>query len=203
LAVQSVPTDAGRPDARRIGTAVHRIFERIDLSSIPDRSRIETAIESLVKEGQIAPSLVPSIDPAAIEAFFNTEAGRLAVAGSSSVLREWPFTMAIPASEISISTSEGDRRFSLSRNTGDDFVIVQGIVDMIVPDGEGLAVIDFKTDHIRVSEAPVRAELYRGQMALYCRAAKAILRKPIHRVWLYFAAPGTLVALDIHDRAEG
>jgi ATP-dependent helicase/nuclease subunit A len=194
-AMQAPVAGSDRPDARRIGSAVHRIFETIDLSSPPDRKRIADTLEALVKEGRISQSLVPHIDPARIEAFFHSEPGKLAVSNGSRLLREWPFTMAIPASQTIEQSSPKDSRLSITKTSEDDLVIVQGIVDLIIPDGDGLVLIDFKTDRIRASEASERATLYQGQMDYYARAAQAILRKPVRGCWLYFVTPGVSIPL--------
>ena len=198
-AMQAPQAGPDRPDARRIGSAVHRIFETIDLASPPDRAGIQTVIQSLVDQGQIAQSLVGHIDPAGIEAFFHSEPGKLAVANGSRLLREWPFTMAIPASQTIDQPGPKDSRLSITQTPDDDRVIVQGIVDLIVPDGDGLVVIDFKTDRIRASEATERAALYQGQMDYYGRAAQAILRKPVRGCWLYFVTPAISIPLPIRS----
>jgi ATP-dependent helicase/nuclease subunit A len=198
-AMQAPAAGPDRPDARRIGSAIHRIFETIDLSSPPDRKRIADTLEALVKEGRIWQSLVPNIDPAKIEAFFHTEPGKLAVANGSRLFREWPFTMAIPALQTIEPSPPKDSRLSITHTPGDDWVIVQGIVDMIIPDRDGLVLIDFKTDRIRTSEASQRATLYQGQMDYYGRAAQAILRKPVRGCWLYFVTPTISVPLTLRN----
>jgi ATP-dependent helicase/nuclease subunit A len=75
-----------------------------------------------------------------------------------------------------------------SRFTSDENIIVQGIIDMLIRTPQGLIVIDFKTDNITAGQAPQRAELYRGQLDLYAKAASAILKTPIARKSLYFLA---------------
>ena len=198
-AMQAPAAGPDRPDARQIGSAVHRIFETIDLSSPPDHARIQAVIDSLVEKGLIAQSLFGHIDPARIEAFFHSEPGKLAVANGPRLFREWPFTMAIPASQSAQSTCPEISRLSITQAHGDDLVIIQGIVDMIVPDGDGLVLIDFKTDRIRASEASERSTLYQGQLDYYARAAQAILRKPVRGCWLYFVTPGVSIPLTIRN----
>lgn len=189
-ALNSAPTGSDRPDARRVGTAIHRIFETLDLTTPPDRAQIMDTIQMLAEKGQIPQSLVPHLDPARIEAFFRTEPGRLAIANGSRLLREWPFTMAIPASQASEPFSVSNSRLSIQETPGEDRVIVQGIVDLIIPDGSGFVIVDFKTDHIPASEVPQRAKLYQGQMGYYAQAAQVILAKPMRGCWLYFVSPG-------------
>jgi ATP-dependent helicase/nuclease subunit A len=54
---------------------------------------------------------------------------------------------------------------------------------------EGLLVIDFKTDRVSGDEVAKRAEVYRGQLELYARAAADICREKVLQRWLYFLAP--------------
>ena len=49
--------------------------------------------------------------------------------------------------------------------------------------------IDFKTDRVVGDEVRKRAEVYRGQLELYARAAAAICREKVLERWLYFLAP--------------
>jgi len=91
--------------------------------------------------------------------------------------------------------TEGD---TPSRNTQyaiRDTIIVQGIIDMLIQTPQGLVVIDFKTDNISPSQAPQRAELYRGQLDLYAKAASSILKTPTVGKSLYFLAPRRAVEI--------
>ena len=70
-----------------------------------------------------------------------------------------------------------------------EIVVVQGLIDLLVRTPQGLLVIDFKTDRVRGNEVAKRAEVYRGQLELYARAAAAICREKVLQRWLYFLAP--------------
>jgi ATP-dependent exoDNAse (exonuclease V) beta subunit len=86
--------------------------------------------------------------------------------------------------------------FTPSRNTQyaiRDTIIVQGIIDMLIRTPHGLIVIDFKTDNISASQAAQRAELYRGQLDLYARAASKILNAESATRHLYFLSPRLLI----------
>ena len=68
-------------------------------------------------------------------------------------------------------------------------MVVQGLVDLLVHTPEGLVVIDFKTDRVSGDGVLRRAEVYRGQLELYARAASAICRDKVLEKWLYFLTP--------------
>jgi ATP-dependent helicase/nuclease subunit A len=63
------------------------------------------------------------------------------------------------------------------------------LIDLLVRTPEGLIVLDFKTDHVSDQEVLKRAEVYRGQVELYARAASAICQDKVIEKWLYFLAP--------------
>jgi len=79
------------------------------------------------------------------------------------------------------------------RETTDEVIIVQGIIDMLIKTPEGLLVIDFKTDDVAGEQIAERSNLYQRQLELYGRAAEAILKLKVSGRWLYFLKPGCAV----------
>ena len=54
--------------------------------------------------------------------------------------------------------------------------------------GDGLTVIDFKTDRVTPETAEERAQFYRGQVELYSQALTALTGTPVvHKVLWFFA----------------
>jgi ATP-dependent helicase/nuclease subunit A len=111
------------------------------------------------------------------------------------VWREWPFTFAVPASQWSEPVSpQACLGVCHSRESGNpassnDYIIVQGIIDLLIKTPKGLLVIDFKTDDVSPDYVSHRAELYRSQLALYAQAAIAITGQKVLSKWLYFLTP--------------
>ena len=171
-------------EASQIGTAYHLVLSRIDLAKDINESAIQDLIESLIKEEQLLPTAAQMIQPEQIIAFFNSEMGVLVRGNSDEIMREWPFTIGLPASE-------------LIEAAGEDIVILQGIVDMIIPTPEGLIVVDFKTDHVSKSGLTERISRYTPQLEYYCRAANAILDKPIRKACLFFLSAGELCEVSL------
>ena len=162
--------------ARRLaGSAAHLVFEHLPLDGPVSSQTVAHTLAALVEQGLIAPLVAEQLDPAQIAAFFDTEPGRAALDAGHNALREWPFTLGIDAAE-------------LGAQTPGEIVIVQGIVDLIIPTADGLLIADFKTDRIRDDAAlQRRAAHYRQPLAWYARAAAATLKKPVLAAWLYFA----------------
>jgi len=116
----------------------------------------------------------------------------MALDTENQVLREWPFTFALPAWQWFGAHSEHrESRIENreSRIENQESIIVQGIIDMLIQTPERLVIIDFKTDSITAGEVRERAELYRAQLNLYARAVSAILKSPTTAKYLYFLAP--------------
>jgi ATP-dependent helicase/nuclease subunit A len=185
------PDDLTRPvEPRLIGTATHLVISHLDLACPVTKESIEKTIEKLLADSAITAVVAECIDTESILAFFQSELGKTVLDNSKNVLRDWPFTFALPASFVARDQLLV-ARFTIhdSRVTDDEVVIVQGIIDMLVQTSQGLIVIDFKTDDISAGQVTGRAELYRQQLTLYARAASAILKSESITKWLHFLTP--------------
>lgn len=158
------------PESRRIGTAAHLLISRIDLSKKVDIHTIEQTRLELIAQNQLSDNIAKHVNIETIANFFANDLGKMALDNKNNVLREWPFTFA-------------------EKVTNDDFLIVQGIIDMLIQAHEGLIIIDFKTDRVTAPQLNERVELYRGQLELYGRAAEHILKTKTISKWLYFLTP--------------
>jgi len=169
------------------GTAVHLVIANIDLSRPVTLKEIERTKSRLVSEHAMTAAMAESVDADMILAFFQSSLGPVVLDKAHRVLREWPFTYAWPIAE-----QEDHAYVSVSMapdKASGEFVVVQGVIDMLVQTPQGLIVIDFKTDRVSGSDIAARAEVYRGQVDLYARAAATILRDRVLARWLYFMAP--------------
>ncbi len=171
----AAPGPAGQPyDPLSTGTAAHLIMVGLDLTQPITLEVIERTSSRLVGEHAMTPGAAEGVRPDRILAFFQSELGSVVLDKNNRVLREWPFTYA----------------HRIPDGAAGEFVVVQGVIDMLVQTPQGLIVIDFKTDHIGTRDIAARAGVYRGQVDLYAKAAAAILRKGILARWLYFLTPG-------------
>ena len=187
-AVAVAEVQLSEPEAGLIGTATHLIIAQLDLAGPINKETIDKTVERLLAGGAITQPVLEHIDTESIPAFFDSDLGRMVFDKANQVWREWPFTFGLRACEL---TDSGDER----RATSDEMIIVQGIIDMLIQTQNGLIVIDFKTDKVTAQQAPQRAELYRGQLELYSRAAEAILKCETIARWLYFLIPRVPVAI--------
>ncbi|MDH4203082.1 MAG: helicase-exonuclease AddAB subunit AddA [Phycisphaerae bacterium] len=175
-----------KPDSLALGSTVHLVFEHIDLSGPVDAEAVQSTIAKLAKTGQMIQSLAAGIDVSGIVSFFDSDLGRLAQQAGNTVLREWPFTYALNAADVGAKT------------TGET-VVLQGIIDMLIPTSEGLVIVDFKSDRVGENEIGDRTEKYAQQLRLYARAAADILNKPVSSAWLYFLRPRKAVEIKVEN----
>jgi len=189
-AVAAAEAGLSEPEAGLIGTATHLIIAQLDLAGPINKETIDKTVGRLLAGGAITQAIVEHIDTKSILAFFCGDLGRMASDKANHVYREWPFTFALPASEWKDSFAGRNTQYAIR-----DTIIVQGIIDMLIQTPRGLVVIDFKTDSITAAQVPERAELYRGQLGLYSRAAEAILKCETIARWLYFLTPRVSAAV--------
>jgi ATP-dependent helicase/nuclease subunit A len=180
-------------DGWLIGTVTHLVISQLDLGGPVTEEVIEETKEKLLADGAITELVAEHINTDSIITFFEGELGRAALDAGNKVCREWLFTFALPASELSDTKDDGRGTRGEGRGTGDELIVVQGIIDLLIKTPKGLLVVDFKTDDVTAKGAPERAELYREQLELYGRAAEMILKAKIIGKWLYFLKPGCAV----------
>ncbi len=171
-------------DAGQIGTAVHLVLAKLNLNGEVTLDKIQKTINKLICDGAISQNVAKSVNAKAIMKFFQSDLGR-EILNAKNVLREWPFSFAVPVNEYAGGSCEGC----------DENIVVQGIIDLMAETPKGLIVVDFKNDNIGAGEAGRRAEFYRKQLEFYGRAAKMILKKDIAGMWLYFLTPATAVEI--------
>jgi len=174
-------------DGRLIGTATHLVISQLDLGRPATKEAIEETKERLLADEAITEAVAEHINTGSIIGFFESELGREVLEAWPGVWCEWPFTFALPASFVARDSS------LVARVVEDETVIVQGIIDMLIQTSQGLVVIDFKTDNVTAKEVSEWAELYRGQLELYGRAAETILKDKTIGKWLCFLKPGCVV----------
>jgi ATP-dependent helicase/nuclease subunit A len=176
------PVFAKPVEPRLIGTAAHLLISELDLTGPVTEEAIDRIKQKLITDNLLTTHIAEYIDTESILSFFEHKLGQMVLDKDNSVLREWPFTFALPASEFHDTSHE-------RRATSDEVIVVQGIIDMLVRTPDGLVIIDFKTDNVTAEHVNERAGFYRGQLELYGRAASAVLKSQTISRWLYFLTP--------------
>jgi ATP-dependent exoDNAse (exonuclease V) beta subunit len=67
-----------------------------------------------------------------------------------------------------------------------EFVVVQGVADLVVLLPEEIWLVDFKTDEIRANELAGKLKFIEPQLKLYASALAKIYSRPVTNCWLHF-----------------
>ena len=149
------------------GVATHRVLQYIDFSQTENESRLAAELERLCREGYISETQRKAVEPAELLAFFQASVGRRALR-AKSVRREFRFSLLCPA----------DKWFG--GVNGEEEILLQGVIDLLLEEKDGLVIVDFKTD------ARVEPERHRPQLQAYAYAAERIFQKPVKEAVLWY-----------------
>ncbi|UAC49032.1 helicase-exonuclease AddAB subunit AddA [Bacillus aquiflavi] len=173
------------------GTAMHAVMQHIDLSQPVTELSVTMLVEDMVQKELLTGEQQETIAPETIVQFFETEVGKRLLKNWQSVRREVPFSLSIPASTAYANW-----------NDEDEPVLIQGVIDCLFEDQNGLILLDYKTDNITerykrgFSEAkPILEAQYRVQIDLYTKAVEQILKRPVLERYLYFFDGANLLQL--------
>ncbi|MFD1708030.1 helicase-exonuclease AddAB subunit AddA [Siminovitchia sediminis] len=172
------------------GTVMHTVMQHIPLDQEPGIFLVEQVLDDLIQKEILTVEQADVVPGEQIVQFFESNLGRRLLQPAKTK-REVPFTMAIPARDI-YSDWDGE----------DESVIVQGIIDCIVMEEDGVLLLDYKTDAITgrfpggFDQAKVVLEKrYRMQIELYEQAIERIWKKSVKEKVLYFFDGGHVLEL--------
>lgn len=163
--------------AAQRGTALHQAMQYLPLTGDHSPEGVRAELDRLTREGFLTPMQRQAIRPAVLSAFFQSNLGR-AMCAARECRREFKFSLLVPAREYEPQAEEGEE------------VLLQGVIDAWFDDGDGVTVIDFKSDRIQPGGEAQRGEEYRRQLCSYSRALEEILGRPVRRRVLWFFATG-------------
>ena len=178
-------------DALARGTAVHAAFQHIDLAATESPEQITADLHRLVGSGVLVEDDLMHIDIDQIAWFFSTPLGQRIRNGSGAYVREWMY----------LSSERLERFDPLVEGGPGDRILVRGVVDGILKDGDALEIVDYKTDRVERADVGKRAESYRRQLALYASAATGVFQRPVRAAHLVFLHPKEIVTVSGGDIA--
>ncbi|HSH23025.1 MAG TPA: PD-(D/E)XK nuclease family protein, partial [Acidimicrobiales bacterium] len=78
--------------------------------------------------------------------------------------------------------------------------VLEGYIDLLFADDEGLVVVDYKTDSWRSdTDLDAKVQRYRLQLAAYAYAVAAVVGTPVVRAVLVFLSPAGAVERELSD----
>ncbi|TBL70456.1 UvrD-helicase domain-containing protein [Paenibacillus thalictri] len=172
-----------RMNAAERGTLYHAVMQHIPLTEEPDEAAIRKTLLGMTERQLITMEQSKEIDPGVIAAFFRSEIGQRLLA-SPHVRREIPFSYGLAADEVYAYADE---------TTGKETILIQGVIDCLFEEPEGIVLIDFKTDTMHGTTVQTVRERYRLQLHLYARAIEHIWKRPVVGKYLYLFDGSQLV----------
>ncbi|HEX4645907.1 MAG TPA: 3'-5' exonuclease, partial [Verrucomicrobiae bacterium] len=186
---------SGGPDnglsAAEIGTAHHEFLQRVSLERVGSLADLKQEAERLAVEGVLSGREIAHLDLPALLAFWQSDLGRRIHGHAVQARRELAFTARFTPRELMDLTGANAQPPGI----GDEFVVVQGVADLVVLLPAEIWLVDFKTDEISGEELSSRAKMYGPQLRLYAAALERIYQRPVTERWLHFLALRQSVSL--------
>ncbi len=158
------------------GTAFHAVMQHVPLSPELTEETIRETLRRLEERELLTAEQRESVDTALLFRFFAGELGKRLLR-AERVYREVPFTYGLPAGEVYPDADDAARS---------ETVLLQGVIDCLFEEKDGLVLLDYKTDAIYGNRLEQRVDAYRLQIRLYARAIEEIWRRPVTEKYLFF-----------------
>ncbi len=167
------------------GTAYHGLMEWLDYTCADTADDIEEQLEALRAANKLKDAEAACIRTKDVLVFLESSVGQRMkkAALSGGLFREQPFVISVPASELN------------EEWTGEETVLVQGIIDAYFSEGEELVLVDYKTDRVRPGEENRLVELYHVQLEDYAKALERMTGKKVREKYIYSFALGKEIAV--------
>lgn len=163
------------------GSAMHMVMQHVDLTKSVSPESLQEQLTWMVNNELLTPEQAAVIDKNLIVQFFHSDLGQRYFK-ANTINREVPFTLSMHARDVYPAWNEEE-----------ESVFVQGIIDCIFEDENGLVLVDYKSD--RISERykggfeqakPILENRYKMQINLYTRAIEQIWKRKVTERYLFF-----------------
>jgi ATP-dependent helicase/nuclease subunit A len=158
-------------------------LQLVSLGRTASVAELKSEAQRLVSEKALSSEEIAQLDFAALSAFWQSPLGIKIRANSQDVRRELAFTARFTPVELASATASPPELFD------EDFVVVQGVADLLVLLPQEIWLVDFKTDQFAPADLKEKVRLYEPQLQYYARALSRIYRRPVTEMYLHFLAP--------------
>lgn len=167
------------------GSINHLIMQHLPLDGIVDREVILATIQHMVAVKLITPEQATVINVKGILKLFQSQLGER-MGTAAWIKRELPFAFMLPASDV---------YREVTSHTAEEPIFIQGVIDCLFEDSQGLVLVDYKTDTIYQGNWAEKAEHHRFQLEMYARGLEMILQRKIDEIYVFFFDGGVSVRL--------
>lgn len=166
--------------AAETGNAHHLFLEHLNLSKAADLDSLKQEVERLAGMGVLTNEQAGCLNLSALAAFWIGPLGSAIRRHADRVHREVPFTARFSLEEAGMKAGI----------VPDEYVVVQGVVDLVVLQSDEIWVLDFKSDAMTEAQIPEKLHTYGRQIVLYSLALERIYKRPVTQRWLHFLTIG-------------
>ena len=152
------------------GTAVHKIMQYMDFDKA--KENFETEINRL-KEWEYISEEEAEVDTKHIKAFINSNLFER-MHKANTLKREMKFLTFLPAGMV---------RKDIPKAFENEEIVVQGAVDCMFIEDDGVVIVDFKTDRVKNEEKLISS--YAEQLNIYAMACEKITGLPVKEKIIY------------------
>lgn len=163
------------------GIAHHLFLQHVALEHTGSLATLQAEAKRLQAEAILTDDQLASLDLDGLLAFWASDLGRKFRAQASFIKRELAFTARFSPAELARLTHQ-----PVAEGLDHEFVVVQGVADLVALLPHEIWLLDFKTDDVRPKELKERLESYRPQLLTYAAALSRIYSRPVSQSWLYF-----------------
>lgn len=172
------------------GTAVHFIMQKLNLEKVHTRDEIKEQINEMKNNNLLSEDEVKAVDKINFLGFFRSNLGKRMLSAYNEnrlVKRELPFYTEI--SSLNIDSTLPEKLY------GKENVRLQGIIDCIFEEEDGIVLLDYKTDYVVEGMEEEIIEKYRVQLKYYKDAVEKITGKKVKESYLYLFGLGKEVII--------
>ena len=156
--------------AAEVGTAVHKVLEKIDLYTLFDAQDMIVYLDKLCDNRILTVQERQAIDVNKILAYLNSDLVKR-MRNSHRIRRETPFVIKV------------------------EDQLVQGIIDLYFEEADGLVLVDYKTDRQMGTSPLAMAQKYATQLSIYENALVKLTRKVVKEKYIYFIDSNQMVQI--------
>ncbi|REE93061.1 DNA helicase/exodeoxyribonuclease V subunit A [Paenibacillus taihuensis] len=167
------------------GTVSHLVMQHIPLTGEVSEETVRQAVQRLREQTMLSKQQADAVDIAGSAAFFESGVGKRLME-AKWVRRETPFSVTFPASRVYPGSE---------KSLEEEPILIQGVIDCLFEDEQGLVLLDYKTDRIQMKQWEQAAERHRFQLTLYAEAIESVIGRKINECYVFFFDGGRAIKL--------
>lgn len=178
------------------GNLHHSFLQKIDLQRCGSPQELRSQANRFREAGVFTEAEFVAIDYEALAEFWVSPLGRKLRESKGRIERELPFT-------VRLQTEDLHELQLVEQNldmVADEFVVVQGVVDLALITEDEVLVLDYKTDSVTPETLDSKLHAYRPQLRLYAHALRHTFRKDKAFAWLHFLSLSQSHEVDLPEK---